>query len=90
MQRRQVITAHHRCVRRARDAAGGSKVADDHGVDGVIDRLGAGNTAFQQFRWGKLLCPDHAPSLDGGQVTRFGHGCLGFMSWSGAMMSVIT
>ena len=58
--------------------AGAGEIARGDGVHRVVDRLDAGDAAFQQFGGGEALLPDQAAGFDGGQVAGFGHACFRF------------
>ena len=73
MQRRESVAAGDGGIGGFRGCSCAVEVAGDHGVDGGIDRLDAGDAAFQQFGGGELFRPDQAAGFDGCQVTGVGH-----------------
>ena len=63
VQWRQIVAARHGRIGCLRGNARAIEVARDHGVDGMVHRLDAGDAAFQQFARRKLLLPDQACAL---------------------------
>ena len=56
-----------------RARAGTGVIARDHGVDGVVDRLDAGDAAFQKFAGGEFFQADEFARINGVEVAGFGH-----------------
>ena len=77
VQRRQAVPLHDGLLGRLRGQAGAAEIAGGDGVHGVVDRLDAGDTAFQQFDGGEALPPDLAAGFEGWEVAGFGHAVLG-------------
>jgi hypothetical protein len=81
VQWREFLAACHCRIGGLRGGAGAIEVACDHGIDGAVHRLNAGDAAFQEFARRQLLLSDQAACNDSGEVAGFIHGLFPPSSW---------